>query len=72
MLNAHMHARDIEKIYLSPSVKKLLNESAETLKLSPRAYHRMIKIARTIADLAESEHITTDHIFEAFQYRPRK
>ncbi len=71
MLNAHMHARDIEKIYLSPQVRKLLNDSAETLKLSPRAYHRMIKIARTIADLAGSEHITTDHIFEAFQYRPR-
>ena len=71
ILNAHMHARDIEKIHLSPTVRKLLNDSAETLKLSPRAYHRMIKIARTIADLAGSEHITTDHIFEAFQYRPR-
>lgn len=71
MLNAHMHARDIEKIHLSPQVRKLLNDSAETLKLSPRAYHRMIKIAQTIADLAGSEHITTDHIFEAFQYRPR-
>jgi magnesium chelatase family protein len=70
-LNAHMHARDIEKIYLSPEVKKVLNESAEALKLSPRAYHRMIKIARTIADLAGSEEIITDHIFEAFQYRPR-
>ncbi len=71
MLNAHMHARDIEKIHLSPTARKLLNDGAETLKLSPRAYHRMIKIARTIADLANSEHVTTDHIFEAFQYRPK-
>jgi magnesium chelatase family protein len=49
VLNAHMHARDIEKIHLSPEVKKLLHDSAEKFKLSPRAYHRMIKIARTIA-----------------------
>ncbi len=71
-LNAHMHVRDIEKLYLSQEVKNLLNQSAETLKLSPRAYHRIIKIARTIADLAGAEHITTNHILEAFQYRPRK
>ncbi len=70
-LNAHMHVRDIEKIKLSTEVLTLLNENAEALKLSPRAYYRMIKIARTIADLADSEHITTDHIFEAFQYRPK-
>ncbi len=70
-LNAHMHARDIEKLNLSDEVKKLLNDSANTLKLSPRAYHRMIKLARTIADLDASDDIKSEHMLEAFQYRPR-
>jgi magnesium chelatase family protein len=70
-LNSHMHARDVEKLFLSTAVKKILNESSEALKLSPRAYHRMIKLARTIADLDQSEHIEPEHILEAFQYRAR-
>jgi magnesium chelatase family protein len=70
-LNAHMHARDIEKLNISAEVKQLLNNSASALKLSPRAYHRIIKLARTIADLDTAEHIGTDHILEALQYRPR-
>lgn len=71
-LNAHMHARDIEKLFLSAEVKQLLQESSTFFKLSPRAYHRIIKLARTIADLESSEHITSEHILEAFQYRPRQ
>jgi len=71
-LNAHMHARDIEKLGISDEVKKLLNDSSQALKLSPRAYHRMIKLARTIADLDNCTEIKTDHVLEAFQYRPRE
>lgn len=70
-LNAHMHVRDIQALRLDTEVTNLLNTHASKLKLSPRSYHRIIKIARTIADLAGSEHITTDHIFEALQYRPK-
>ncbi|MEK9182010.1 MAG: hypothetical protein AAB781_00265 [Patescibacteria group bacterium] len=50
----------------------MLNKSAEKLDLSARAYHRVIKLARTIADLADSEEIETNHILEALQYRPKK
>lgn len=71
-LNAHMHAKDIAAEHMSTEVTQVLNESATKLKLSPRAYHRIIKLARTIADLDYAEHINTDHILEALQYRPRE
>jgi magnesium chelatase family protein len=70
--NAHMHARDIAKIILSPETKQVLEECSTVFKLSPRGYHRIIKIAQTIADLALSETILPDHILEAFQYRSRQ
>jgi magnesium chelatase family protein len=56
---------------LTPEIKKLLNDSAERLQLSARAYHRVIKLARTIADLEGIKDIATPHILEALQYRPR-
>ncbi len=70
--NSEMNVKDLA-IYaeLSPETKKLLNDSAERLQLSARAYHRTIKLARTIADLDGSESITSPHILEALQYRPR-
>ena len=70
--NSEMNVKDLN-IYapLSPEIKKLLNDSAERLQLSARAYHRVIKLARTIADLEGSDSITTPHILEALQYRPR-
>ncbi len=70
--NSEMNVKDLA-IYapLTPEIKKLLNDSAERLQLSARAYHRTIKLARTIADLESSEHITSAHILEALQYRPR-
>lgn len=72
-LNSEMSVRDLDKlIVLSDQVKDILNTSAEKLGLSARAYHRIIKLSRTIADLDDSEDIQTKHILEALQYRPKE
>jgi magnesium chelatase family protein len=68
--NATLSARDIEEIIvLSDEVKDLLKVSSAKLNLSPRSYHRLIKVARTIADLAGADHIEVPHVLEALQYR---
>jgi magnesium chelatase family protein len=71
--NSEMEAKDIGKIsLLDEKAKEVLNTSAKKLDLSARAYHRVIKLARTIADLDNSEEINTSHILEALQYRPKR
>ena len=71
--NGDMSSKEIEKhIKLDNKVKDFLNESAEKLKLSARAYHKVIKLARTIADLNNSKEITEDHLLEALSYRPKE
>ena len=68
--NAEMSARDLdETIPLSGEVTNLLRSAATKLDLSPRSYHRVIKVARTIADLADSNNIESTHLLEALQYR---
>ena len=68
--NSNLSARDIEElIVLTDDVKDLLKISSAKLNLSPRGYHRLIKVARTIADLDGSEHIQIPHVLEALQYR---
>ena len=68
--NSNLSARDLEEIiYLNDDVKDLLKLSSAKLNLSPRSYHRLIKVARTIADLDHQEHIEVSHILEALQYR---
>ena len=71
--NSEINVKELN-IYapLDDETRKILNESAERLQLSARAYHRTIKLARTIADLEGSENIKTPHILEALQYRPRE
>ncbi len=53
------------------SGEKLLKAAVQQLHLSARASHRVLKLARTIADLAGSEMIAANHVVEAGQYRPR-
>ena len=68
--NAHMAPRDIRMFCrVSDGAEALLRTAITRLGLSARAYHRILKIARTIADLAGSEPITSDHVSEAIQYR---
>jgi magnesium chelatase family protein len=52
--------------------KNLLRAAMQQMQMSARAYHRILKLARTIADLAGSDKIETPHLAEAIQYRPRK
>jgi len=68
--NANLTAPEIEEhIILTDPVKDLLRKSSERLNLSPRSYHRLIKVARTIADLDGQTNIDVPHLLEALQYR---
>ncbi len=70
--NSEMNVKDLGIIVnLGGKVRDMLDDSAERLALSARAYHRVIKIARTIADLENSLNVEENHILEAIQYRPK-
>ncbi|MEQ1561399.1 MAG: YifB family Mg chelatase-like AAA ATPase [Nitrospira sp.] len=70
--NAELSPKDLVKnIKLSEKVKETLNTSAKKLDLSARSYHRIIKLARTIADMEGEVEIKENHILEALQYRPK-
>jgi magnesium chelatase family protein len=70
--NSEMNVKDLTSLVkLKKEVRDLLDDSAEHLGLSARAYHRVIKIARTIADLENSPEVEANHILEAIQYRPK-
>jgi magnesium chelatase family protein len=68
--NAEMTARDIEAcIELSQEVTTLLRNASAKLGLSPRSYHRLVKVSQTIADLESATYILEKHVLEALQYR---
>jgi magnesium chelatase family protein len=71
--NSDLTPRELEEsVPLAKGVREILEKAGARLNLSPRAFHRVIKVARTIADLDESKEITETHILEALQYRERK
>ena len=68
--NARLSSRQIRNsLKLSEEVLSLLNSASEKLDISSRSYFKIIKVARTIADLEESETISIKHMAEALQYR---
>ncbi len=71
--NSDLSPRELEELVpLSASTRNMLEKAAQCLSLSPRAFHRVIKVARTIADLDSSLNVEDSHILEALQYRQRK
>ncbi len=72
LTNSDLTAGDIENFcMMDDSAETLLKAALRKLQLSARAYHRVLKVSRTIADLAASDIIHVEHVAEAVQYRSR-
>jgi magnesium chelatase family protein len=70
--NADMRVGEIRQFCKLPDDgQSLMRAAISQLNLSARAYHRILKLTRTIADLAASEEIQAAHLAEALQYRPK-
>ncbi len=70
--NSDMRNSDIRvHCKLDETSQNLMRAAMQQMHLSARAYHRILKLARTIADLASAENITATHLAEALQYRPQ-
>jgi magnesium chelatase family protein len=67
--NAHLNSVETSKLITLPDTKQALDRATKNLQLSARAYFRLIRVARTIADLNGSEVIKRPHIAAAAQYR---
>ena len=70
--NSDMHPAEVRKYcQLDNTSQSLMRSAMNQMQLSARAYHRILKLARTIADLAGESEIAAQHLAEALQYRPK-
>ena len=70
--NADMHVGEVRQFcQLQAEGQSLMRAAMSQLQLSARAYHRILKLPRTIADLAGSDEIQSAHLAEALQYHPK-
>ena len=73
LVNGDMGPAEVQQFCgLDETGKSLLRAAVQQMNLSARAYHRVLKLSRTIADLAGEKHILPAHLAEALQYRPRE
>jgi magnesium chelatase family protein len=70
-LNNSLTTKEIKEWKINDEIKNLLNTASEKIKLSPRGYYKTLKVARTIADIENSNEIKKGHILEALQYRKK-
>ena len=71
-LNSQMNLKHIKKYCrIDSQSRELLKIAMRQMNLSARSYHRLLKLSRTIADLAKEDNIQPNHIAEAIQYRPK-
>ena len=72
LVNGDMGPAEVQQFCaIDADGKELMRSAVRQLELSARSYHRVLKLARTIADLAGEAAICTEHLAEALQYRPR-
>ena len=68
--NAQLSSRETDEVcQLDAACEKILDQAMEKLKLSARAYHRILRMSQTIADLDDSQQISPVHLSEAISYR---
>ncbi len=68
-----MHTSQVKKFCtLDTQGEKILAQAVQSMQLSARSYYRILKLSRTIADLASSNNIHSEHILEALSYRKKE
>ncbi|MBM4389353.1 MAG: magnesium chelatase, partial [Deltaproteobacteria bacterium] len=71
--NSEMDSREVEEfVVLEPDADALMKRALDRAFLSPRGYYRVLKVARTIADLDQAEKVTAAHLAEALQYKVKQ
>lgn len=73
LINGDMGPAEVQQFcHLNEDGRNLMKTASQQMNLSARSYHRILKLSRTIADLAGTENIEINHLAEALQYRPRE